>query len=145
MKKVLHVYSRLILVQVETNCLEDAMKTFKEVKFFKLDSMNPLDVAEDIKGFRGVGGTICTGKAQGIAFLCQLKSLIFQARFDFDNCRHWASIAIGLYLHMAVEMFEGPDEEWTKFLDASLRFSACFVVRLALFKLLMCHILFRSR
>ena len=144
-KKMLHLYSRLIFVQVETNCFEDATKTFKEIKFFKLDSMNAVDVADQIKGFRGVGGTLCTGKAQGIAFLCQLKSLTLQDRFDFHNCRQWAATAIGLYLNMAVEMFEGPDEEWTKFLDASLRFSACFVVRLALFKLLMCHILFRSR
>ena len=144
-KKMLHLYSRLIFLQVETKCFEDAMKTFKEIKFFKLDSMNPADVTDSIKEYTENGGTICTGKAQGIAFICQLKALTLQARFDFDRCRQWAAPAIGLYIHMGVEMFEGSDEEWTNFLDSSLRFSACFVVRPALFKMLMCHILFRSR
>ena len=144
-KKMLHLYSRLIFVQVETNCFEDATKTFKEIKFFKLNSMNAVDVADQIKGFRGVGGTLCTGKAQGIAFICQLKALTLQARFDFYNSRQWAAPAISLYVQMADEMFAAPDVEWTNFLDSSLRFSACFVVRPGLFKMLMCHILFRSR
>ena len=121
------------------------METFKEIKFFKLDSMNPADVTDKIKEYTGIGGTICARKAQAIAFVCQLKALTLQARFDFYNSRQWAAPAISLYVQMADEMFAAPDVEWTNFLDSSLRFSACFVVRPGLFKMLMCHILFRSR
>ena len=37
-------YADLISCQIKSNCVKDAMKTFKKIKYFKLDSMNAKDV-----------------------------------------------------------------------------------------------------
>ena len=43
---MLQCYEKLIQSQLEMNCTEDVMKTFRAIKTFKLDSMNPQDVAD---------------------------------------------------------------------------------------------------
>ena len=42
-------YKDYIETQLRCNCFQEAMNTFKKIKYFKLDSMNPKDV-EDYMG-----------------------------------------------------------------------------------------------
>ena len=44
-------YTDLISCQIKSNCVKDAMKTFKKIKYFKLDSMNTKDVENSIEPF----------------------------------------------------------------------------------------------
>ena len=46
--ELLNCYKDLISSQIQCNQFEDAMKTFKKMKLYKLDSMNPRDVQECI-------------------------------------------------------------------------------------------------
>lgn len=44
-------YKDLISCQIKSNCVKDAMKTFKKIKYFKLDSMNAKDVENTLEPF----------------------------------------------------------------------------------------------
>ena len=44
--ELLATYQNLISSQIKNNCFDGAMKTFKKIKLFKLDCMNPNDVHE---------------------------------------------------------------------------------------------------
>ena len=46
--ELLNCYKDLISSQIQCNQFEDAMKTFKKMKLYKLDSMNPRDVQDCI-------------------------------------------------------------------------------------------------
>ena len=70
-------YKDLIFSQICNHRFGDAMKTFRKIKYFKLDSMNIKDVFECIKPFsmdendyfiRCVIGELCTLKCQVESF-----------------------------------------------------------------------------
>ena len=44
-------YKNFIETQLRCYCFQDAMNTFKKIKYFKLDSMNPKDVEDYMKSF----------------------------------------------------------------------------------------------
>ena len=44
-------YKDYIETQLRCNCFQEAMNTFKKIKYFKLDSMNPKDVEDYMRSF----------------------------------------------------------------------------------------------
>ena len=81
-------FKDLIDSQIRCNYFEDALKTFKKIKLFKLDSMNPDDVDESMANF--AANHIQWEQCQNfnvLGVLCKLKSQAFHG-LGKDLCRN---------------------------------------------------------
>ena len=81
-------FKDLIDSQIRCNYFEDALKTFKKIKLFKLDSMNPDDVDESMANF--AANHIQWEQCQNfnvLGVLCKLKSQALHG-LGKDLCRN---------------------------------------------------------
>ena len=89
----LHDYYALITCQIYNNRFGDAMKTFKKIKYFKLDSTNATDVFEKVKAsnlFESFHELTSHTILQKIMQLCTSKCQALYGQADFVNCHIWS-------------------------------------------------------
>ena len=108
---VMYCYLSLIGCQIRCKSFEDALKTFKKVKLFKLDSMDPHDVDESTVQFKFHNSqTDCCNYFTVVAHLCQFKSQTLYGLGDKSNGSLWASLATSICVNL---------QESTKYFDYS--------------------------
>ena len=91
---ILQCYQGLIESQIRCKHFEDALKTFKKIKLFKLDSTDS-DVEDSMADFVGKSDAMerCNYFSV-IADLCCLKSQVFYGLGDKHNGSLWSSLSI---------------------------------------------------
>ena len=102
-KKVdlLHCYMYLIDSQIRCKHFEDALKSFKKIKLFKLDSIDSDDVEESMAEFgANVTPLDRCNYFKVIGDLCRLKSQAFYGLGDKHNGSLWSSLAIDNCVHL---------------------------------------------
>ena len=95
---VLHCYRSLIDSQIRCKHFNDALKSFKKIKLYKLDSMDPDDVDESMRQFDPtveIPYDRCN-LLTIIGDLCKLKSQAFHGLGDKENDSLWSSLAIDI-------------------------------------------------
>ena len=110
----LHDYYALITCQIYNNRFGDAMKTFKKIKYFKLDSTNPKDVLEKIKAsnlFERFHEAVSHTILQMIMKLCTLKCQAFHGQADFENCHKWSRMAYEISKNIQINFFIIKDDD----------------------------------
>ena len=91
---LLHCYMSLIDSQIRCKLFEDALKSFKKVKLFKLDSLDPNDVDRSMVQFEPFTEEYSTDCCKVIGDLCLLKSQAFYGLGDKHNGSMWSSLAL---------------------------------------------------
>ena len=89
-------YKDLIDSQIRCKYFEGALKSFKKIKLFKLDSMNPDDVEKSMGQFTGEQ---CIN-FNVIGALCKLKSQAFHGLGDKQNCQLWSKLAMHICVNL---------------------------------------------
>ena len=92
---LLQCYEKLIQSQLEMNCTEDVMKTFRAIKTFKLDSMNPQDVADCYQ--KSVTGCLEVDDMLNmnlVGLLCQMKGRALYKLGDQHYGKKWFDLAV---------------------------------------------------
>lgn len=92
---LLQCYEKLIQSQLEMNCTEDVMKTFRAIKTFKLDSMNPQDVADCYH--KSLTGSLQVDDMMNmnlIGLLCQMKGRALYKLGDQHYGKKWFDLAV---------------------------------------------------
>ena len=95
---LLHCYVYLIDSQIRCKHFEDALKSFKKIKLYKLDSIDPDDVDESMRQFDTtieIPYDRCN-LITVIGDLCRLKSQAFHGVGDKENGSLWSSLAIDI-------------------------------------------------
>ena len=105
------------------------MKTFKKIKFCKLDSMNPNDVHDYIVQYHsesadGVTFFQMSKLMESVGILCQLKCEALHGLGDFKNCRKWSRIPL-FFLQVDNHPKECAYDFLPPFVHASMTISAC--------------------
>lgn len=88
-------YKDLIDSQIRCGYFEGALKSFKKIKLFKLDSMNPHDVYESMEQFaanNSMDWEQCKN-SEVIGVLCKLKAQALNGLGDKQNCQLWSELA----------------------------------------------------
>ena len=100
---LLQCYQGLIESQIRCRNFEDALKTFKKIKLFKLDSDTDSDV-EDSLALWTLGGNSSDMERCNyfsvIADLCFFKSQAFYGLGDKHNGSLWSSLSIDTCVHL---------------------------------------------
>jgi tetratricopeptide (TPR) repeat protein len=92
---LLHCYMYLIDSQIRCKHFEDALKSFKRIKLFKLDSIDSDDVEESMAEFgANVTPLDRCNYFKVVGDLCRLKSQAFHGLGDKHNGGLWSSLAI---------------------------------------------------
>ena len=89
-------YKELIDSQIRCKYFEGALKSFKKIKLFKLDSMNPDDVEKSMGPY--IWEELENLKV--IAALCKLKSQAFHGLGYKKNCQLWSKLAMQICVNM---------------------------------------------
>ena len=98
---LLHCYMYLIDSQIRCKHFEDALKSFKKIKLFKLDSIDSDDVEESMAEFgANVTPLDRCNYFKVIGDLCRLKSQAFYGLGDKHNGSLWSSLAIDNCVHL---------------------------------------------
>ena len=98
---LLHCYISLIDSQIRCKHFEDALKSFKKVKLFKLDSLDTHDVNESMTQFAAnFGAADCCNYFKVIGDLCLLKSQAFFGLGNKHNGRWWWRFAMDICLNL---------------------------------------------
>ena len=98
---LLHCYMYLIDSQIRCKHFEDALKSFKRIKLFKLDSIDSDDVEESMAEFgANVTPLDRCNYFKVIGDLCRLKSQAFYGLGDKHNGSLWSSLAIDNFVHL---------------------------------------------
>ena len=97
---LLQCYQSLIESQIRCNNFENALKTFRKIKLFKLDSTDS-DVEDSMAEFCANSSDMerCNYFSV-IADLCQLKSQAFHGLGDKHNGSLWSSLAIDICVNL---------------------------------------------
>ena len=101
-------YHAVISCQIFNNHFGDAMKTFKKIKYFKLDSTNPKDVWEKIRAsnlFERFDEAVYHTILQMIVKLCTLKCQAFHGQAEFENCHNWSRMAYEISKTIQINFF----------------------------------------
>ena len=93
-------YMSLIDSQVRCKHFDDALKYFKKVKLFKLDSLDPHDVDKSMTQFEPFIEQYSVDCCKVIGDLCRLKSQAFYGLGDKHNGSLWSSLAIDNCVHL---------------------------------------------
>ena len=89
-------YKELIDSQIRCKYFEGALKSFKKIKLFKLDSMNPDDVHQSMVQFAANNSPLEQANFNVIGVLCKLKAQAFHGLGDKQNCQLWSELATQL-------------------------------------------------
>ena len=154
---LLHCYMSLIDSQIRCKHFEDALKYFKKVKLFKLDSLDPHDVDKSMTQFEPFIEQYSVDCCKVIGDLCLLKSQAFYGLDDDHNGSMWSSLAIHIcdILQESTDYFDYSkrnfqDLDWqniyaTKLLKTSLTIAELDPTqRRDLFNEAMCYLLYES-
>ena len=86
-------YKDFIETQLRCYCFQDAMNTFKKIKYFKLDSMNPKDVEDYMRSFNSSFDedqddiNLVYTTLQTVAILCEQKCRALHGLGKSDTLR----------------------------------------------------------
>ena len=144
-------YRDLIESQVMSNCFHDAVKTFKKVKLFKLDSMNPKEVFDCMSLFTmdNKYDTPLIYKTYHIGLgLCQLKCQVFWGLGDLENCNEWSELSFS-YNEKLLDTWgkeKGEDIFLGQYIHTTLTISGCdYSKRRINYDALMCRLFSNPR
>merc|ERR1719323_2597795 len=96
-------YKDLIETQLRCDCFEEAMKTFKKIRSFNLDSMNHKDVGNSLhvynsdpkwKNRKENDINVLLLTTSTIAIMCEQKACTFHGLGDLTNCQLWAQFSV---------------------------------------------------
>ena len=94
-------YMSLIDSQIRCKHFEDALKSFKKVQLFKLDSLDPHDVNDSMTQFAAnFGASVFCSYFNVIGNLCLLKSQAFYGLGNKHNGRWWSTFAMDICLNL---------------------------------------------
>ena len=160
---LLHCYMYLIDSQIRCKHFEDALKSFKRIKLFKLDSIDSDDVEESMAEFgANVTPLDRCNYFKVIGDLCRLKSQAFYGLGDKHNGSLWSSLAIDNCVHLqeVTRTFEQKDYSPSQ-LDLQISWQEIFTKQLVktsltiaefdpsqrreLFNQAMCYLLYESK
>ena len=160
---LLHCYMYLIDSQIRCKHFEDALKSFKRIKLFKLDSIDSDDVEESMAEFgANVTPLDRCNYFKVIGDLCRLKSQAFYGLGDKHNGSLWSSLAIDNCVHLqeVTRTFEKKDYSPSQ-LDLQISWQEIFTKQLVktsltiaefdpsqrreLFNQAMCYLLYESK
>ena len=98
---LLYCYMYLIDCQIRCKHFEDALKSFKKVKLFKLDSLDTHEVNDSMLQFGANFSSMdCCNHFKVIGDLCRLKSQAFHGLGDKHNGRWWSRLALDICLNL---------------------------------------------
>ena len=160
---LLHCYMYLIDSQIRCKHFEDALKSFKRIKLFKLDSIDSDDVEESMAEFgANVTPLDRCNYFKVIGDFCRLKSQAFYGLGDKHNGSLWSSLAIDNCVHLqeVTRTFEQKDYSPSQ-LDLQISWQEIFTKQLVktsltiaefdpsqrreLFNQAMCYLLYESK
>jgi tetratricopeptide (TPR) repeat protein len=161
---LLHCYMSLIDSQIRCKHFEDALKSFKKIKLFKLDSIDPDDVDESMRQFDAtveIPYDRCN-LLTIIGDLCKLKSQAFHGLGDKENGSLWSALAIDVCvtLQEVTRSFEKNDDSpgeldlqnsWQNSFTTQLVKTSLTIAELdpskrrELFNQTMCYLLYESK